>query len=387
MKIELQFPGKRPESDVLRTGPAAKLRVVSRHGQARFDEWRNLLVQADNMAALKVLLADEAIAGCVRLTYIDPPFSTNHSFRAGRSRTATVSSSQSDHTAYEDKLIGDEYLRFIRERLILLRELLARDGSIYVHIDWKMGHYVKILMDEVFGPEQFLNDIARVKCNPKNFERKSYGNIRDMILFYSKGREYVWNDSRQRFTDAAVRRLFPKMDKRGRRYTTTPLHAPGETTNGATGTAWKGLTPPRGRHWRYHPDELSRLDKRGLIEWSATGNPRKRVYADELRRRGQKRQDIWTFKDPPYPKYPTEKNLQMLRAIVRASSEDDDIVLDCFVGSGTTLVAAEECGRRWIGIDDSPVAIETTKKRLLGLKNVSEFCILAQSDMRRGSIR
>ncbi|MGB9588935.1 MAG: DNA methyltransferase, partial [Armatimonadota bacterium] len=261
---------------------------------------------------------------------------------------------------------------------ILLRELLANDGSIYVHIDWKMGHYVKILMDEVFGKERFINNITRVKCNPKNFPRQAYGNITDMVLFYSKTDRYVWNNPRQQTTEEDLRRLFPKIDKDGRRYTTTPLHAPGETKNGPTGLPWKGIKPPRGRHWRYPPEELTRLDEQGLIEWSSTGNPRKKIYADNAIEDGKKRQDIWYFKDPPYPSYPTEKNLEMLRMIVQASSNPDDIVLDCFAGSGTTLVAAEMHGRRWIGIDNSETAIKVACDRLLALPTVRAFTLFRE---------
>ena len=202
-------------------------------------------------------------------------------------------------------------------------------------------------MDEIFGPDRFINDITRIKCNPKNFERKAYGNIKDMILFYSKTSKYVWNDPREELTEEDIKRLFPKIDSNGRRYTTTPLHAPGETKNGPTGQPWRGIKPPKGRHWRYPPEELERLDKMGLIEWSSTGNPRKKIYVDDVLAKGKKRQDVWELKDPPYPTYPTEKNLEMLKTIIEASSNPDDIVLDCFVGSGTTIVAAEKTGRRW----------------------------------------
>jgi len=309
----------------------------------------------------------------VNLVYIDPPFSTNHEFRAGESRTSTVSYSSQDEKAYEDRFVGAEYIEFLRKRVILLRELLSDSGSIYIHIDWKMGHYVKIMMDEVFGQERFINDIARIKCNPKNFARQAYGNIKDMILFYSKTDRYIWHEPREDMAEADIRRLFPKVDADCRRYTTTPLHAPGETRHGPTGQPWRDLEPPRGRHWRYPPDELDRLDREGLIEWSSTGNPRKKIYADEVKASGKKRQDIWEFKDPPYPSYPTEKNLDMLKVIIQASSNPDDIVLDCFAGSGTTLVAAEELGRRWIGIDNSKTAIEISQKRLLAMRRVSAF--------------
>jgi len=350
------------------------LKEIGWFGQDRLDGWRNMLIWGDNLPVLRTLLEDSSVAGKVRLVYIDPPFATNQEFRSGSSRTSTVSYSAEDMQAYEDRIVGPEYIEFLRQRLFLLRELLADDGSIYVHIDWKMGHYVKVLMDEVFGQERFINDITRIKCNPKNFERKAYGNIKDMILFYSKTERYVWNEPREEMTQEDIERLFPKVDEKGRRYTTTPLHAPGETRNGPTGQAWRGLTPPRGRHWRYSPEELDRLDALGLIEWSSTGNPRKRIYADEILARGKKRQDIWEFKDPPYPLYPTEKNLEMLKVIVEASSNPDDIVLDCFAGSGTTLVAAEELKRRWIGVDNSKVAIDTALRRLLK-KGCSAFVL------------
>lgn len=160
---------------------------------------------------------------------------------------------------------------------------------------------------------------------------------------------------------------------KGKRYTATPLHAPGETTNGNTGRQWKGLAPPKGRHWRYDPKVLDKLDKEGLIEWSKTGNPRKIIYADEAQAKGKRLQDIWEFKDTPYPIYPTEKNLKLLKTIIRASSNPGQIVFDCFCGSGTTLLAAYELERYWIGIDNSKVAIQTTINRLTpekGLFNV-----------------
>ncbi len=374
--ISLHYNGKDSKGDILTSIPTATLREVKSLGQNRlFDDWKNMLILGDNLIALKTLLKEPKVAGQVRLVYIDPPFATNSEFKSGKLRTSTVSWSPEDEKAYEDKLVGAEYIEFLRKRLILLRDILADDGSIYVHIDWKMGHYVKVLMDEIFGQDRFINDIARIKCNPKNFERKGYGNIRDMILFYSKTDNYVWNDPREKVTEEDIQRMFPKLDNEGRRYTTTPLHAPGETRNGPTGQPWRGLNPPKGRHWRYSPDELNRLDEQGLIEWSSTGNPRKKIYADEVMKKGKKRQDVWEFKDPCYPSYPTEKNLDMLKMIVEASSNPKDLVLDCFAGSGTTLVAAEESGRRWIGIDNSKIAVDTSQKRLLSIKNHSAFTI------------
>ncbi|MFH0764464.1 MAG: transcriptional repressor LexA [Candidatus Omnitrophota bacterium] len=368
------------EKNIINSVPIAYLRKVSGFGQRTIGDRANILVLGDNAQVLKSFLDNALICGKVNLIYIDPPFATNQIFRGGINRTATISRGSSDKIAYHDKLTGAEYIEFLRTRLILMREILSNNGSIYIHIDLKMGHYVKVLMDEVFGRDMFINDITRIKCSPKNFSRKGYGNIKDMILFYSKTKKYVWNEPREKMSADAIKRLFSKTDKNGRRYTTTPLHAPGETINGDTGKKWKGLTPPPGRHWRYSPDELTRLDNEGLIEWSATGNPRKIIYADEIEKNGKKIQDIWELKDPVYPQYPTEKNLDMLKKIISASSNKGDIVMDSFCGSGSTLLAAEMLGRQWIGIDNSRIAISVSEKRLKKYKDISYSEVFNQKE-------
>jgi adenine-specific DNA-methyltransferase len=313
------------------------------------------LLLGDNLEVLRALSTDPAVRGRVRLVYIDPPFATGRRFAHERGEGAF---------AYDDQLTGTSFLAFLRERVQLLRELLSEDGSLYVHIDVKVGHRVRALLDEVFGEERFVNQITRIKCNPKNFSRPAYGNITDLILFYGKGARRVWHEAREAMPAEDLERLFPKVDVQGRRYTTTPLHAPGVTRSGPTGRPWNGSPPPSGRHWRYDPEVLSRLDAEGRIERSSRGNPRLKIFAEEVAARGKKRQDVWEFKDPPYPAYPTEKNLEMLRTIVRASSDPGDLVLDAFCGSGTTLVAAHQLGRRWIGIDASPAAIRAARERL-----------------------
>lgn len=350
----LSYPNKKSEQDILAQTTRAKLRVVSGRGA------RNKLIHGDNLAVLRTLLVDHR--GKVDLVYIDPPFSTNGHFRIGADRASSVSSGKNDRIAYSDKLVGAAFLEFLRERLILLRELLSNDGSIYLHIDYKVGHYVKLIMDEVFGRENFRNDIARIKCNPKNFRRKAYGNVKDLILFYSKSKHHIWNDPSIPFSDSDAERLFKKRDENGRRYTTIPLHAPGETVNGSTGGEWMGMLPPSGRHWRSSPKVLDEWNEHGLIEWSVNGVPRKKVFLDE--KFGKKMQDIWEFKDPQYPKYPTEKSYELLKFIVQGSSNKGGVVLDCFAGSGTTLLAAEELSRRWIGIDQSAEAIKVARRRL-----------------------
>lgn len=352
----LDYPNKKAESEILNT-PKAELKTVSGKGS------NNKLIHGDNLAVLKLLLDDRAFAGKIDLVYIDPPFATNGHFKISDDRANTISSSNGDEIAYSDTLIGADFLEFLRERLILLRELMSDRGSIYLHIDYKIGHYVKLIMDEVFGIKNFRNDITRIKCNPKNFQRKAYGNIKDLILFYSKSDNPVWNESKVPFSDEDVERLFKKVDGDGRKYTTIPLHAPGETANGNTGKEWRGIKPPKGRHWRSDPAILEEWDNQGLIEWSVNDVPRKKIFVDE--RDGKKMQDIWEFKDPQYPSYPTEKNLDLLKFIIESSSNEGGLVLDCFCGSGTTLVAAQELNRNWIGIDKSEHAIKVAKKRLL----------------------
>jgi adenine-specific DNA-methyltransferase len=374
--LQLSYSGKLSRRQILATAKPVSFTAKGVWGEARPDGWQNRLIHSENLAALRCLCDDAEIAGKVTLVYLDPPFATDQRFRAGASRTSTVSSSQSDRIAYEDRLTSAGYIEFLRQRLLLVRELMGDDGSLYVHIGPQMAHYVKVMLDEIFGAENFLSDIARVKCNPKNFRRRAYGNIKDTLLFYTKTGRHVWNESREAMGKKDIARLFPRVDEQGRRYATTPLHAPGETQEGPTGGAWKGLRPPRGRHWRYDPAELTRLDQQGAIEWSSTGNPRKKIYADQIARSGKKRQDIWTFKDPQYPSYPTEKSLPLLETILLSSSNPDDLVLDCFAGSGTTLVAAEMHDRRWIGVDSSAIAIQRARRRIQSVEGFRAFALL-----------
>lgn len=319
----------------------------------------NYLFFGENFAVLSSLLNTHK--GKVDLIYIDPPFNTKQVFKVSEGRKNAISHAKNSVVAYSDNMTRAEFLEFLRMRLILMRELLSEKGSIYLHIDTKVGHYVKLIMDEVFGEENFKNDITRIKSNPKNFSRRAYGNEKDMILFYAKNaQKNIWNEVRKPMTAEELTKRFPKTDASGRKYTTIPLHAPGETS-GVTGQPWRGMNPPEGRHWRTDPVEFDKLDSLGLIEWSSTGNPRIIRFADE--HQGKKIQDVWVFKDPQYPVYPTEKNREMLEMIIRQSSNQESIVLDCFCGSGSTLAAAQSLGRKWIGVDISPVAIETVKER------------------------
>lgn len=331
----------------------------------------SMLFFCDNFKGLSCLL-DKGLKGKIDLIYIDPPYNTKQTFSVSDDRKSTISRSKGGDIAYSDSLTIEEYLEFIRERLVLMYELLSEEGSLYFHIDNKVGHYCKIILDEVFGKGCFKNDITRIKSNPKNFSRTAYGNEKDMVLFYAKNpRKNIWNNISQPLTQAEIEKNFPKKDDKGL-YTTIPLHAPGETTKGVTGECWRGMYPPKGRHWRTNPAEFDKMDIAGLIEWSSNGNPRIKRYAAD--HKGKKIQDIWNFKDPQYPNYPTQKNMDMLCQIVQQSSNPDSIVLDCFVGGGTTLFAAEKYGRKWIGMDNSSEAIKATKV-LLGNSDYTEYSL------------
>lgn len=324
----------------------------------------NRLILGENLSELRKLR--RRYRGRVRLIYIDPPFSTNQTFRISKGRAATISMGADSAVAYADTLTGSDYLDALKDRLEVAHDLLSDDGSLYLHIDCKVAYKLNGLLAGIFGTRNFRTSISRIKSNPKNFARRGYGNIKDTILFYTKSGEYVWNEPR---ISAGGARLasFSKEDANGR-YTTTPIHAPGETRNGDTGMEWHGMKPPPGRHWRYSRKRLTELDGAGRIEWSSTGNPRLKIYAGEVEERGVLLQDIWEFKDPQYPSYPTEKNLSMLETIIRTSSNAGDIVLDFYCGSGTTLLAAAKNDRRFMGIDESKEAISVCRERLAGFK-------------------
>lgn len=361
--MELNYDGKKNATDILERAKEYSAEIQILPGSNLFF--------GDNFDALSLLLKN-GFENKIDLIYIDPPFNTAQAFFVDEDRKNTISSSRSGIIAYDDRLSTDDYLEFIRERVVLMHRLLSDEGSLYFHIDTKMGHYCKIILDEIFGQENFKNDITRVKSNPKNFFRKAFGNEKDVILFYAKNaNKNIWNNITEPLDKDDLTKLYKKQDEKGY-YTTIPLHAPGETANGATGMMWRNMLPPKGRHWRTDPAEFDRLDEQGLIEWSATGNPRIKKYAKD--HKGKKIQDIWKFKDPQYPCYPTQKNADLLKRIIMQSSNKDSIVLDCFAGSGTTLSAADELGRVWIGVDNSKEAINAIKKRMLG-KQYNMYCL------------
>lgn len=364
--VSLSYKGKQDARSILNTNPP-KIITAWPEVTPYQRESLNRLYYGDNLPILSSLLRDPAVCGKVRLIYIDPPFATNSVFQT-----------RDQNVAYSDLLAGPHSIEFLRKRLIMLRELLADNGSIYIHLDENMAFHIKIIMDEIFGKKNFRNWITRKKCNPKNYTRKTYGKVSDFILFYTKTDSYFWRRPVEGWTSEKAMKEYQYIDKNtGRRYKKVPIHAPG-VRNGKTGTLWKGMVPPPGKHWQYTPDKLDEMDARGEIYWSPSGNPRRKVYLDESQ--GVPVQDIWLdFRDAHNQNieitgYPTEKNQDLLARIIAASSIPGDLVLDCFCGSGTTLTVASKLGRHWIGIDNSQEALTTVLRRFaLGTKPMGDF--------------
>jgi len=358
--FRLEYPGKKSIETILAT-PAGRYEPSLEHvGGA------NRLYHADNLGVLAALAQDENVVGNVKLVYIDPPFATAAAFESRKQKHA-----------YEDYIVGPAFVESLRERLILIYRLLADDGSLYLHLDERMIFHLRVVLDEIFGGKNFRNCITRKKCNPKNYTRKTYGNVGDYILFYTKGDTYIWNRPIEPWDEAKAMKEYQYVDEDGRRYKKVPVHAPG-IRNGETGKEWRGKLPPPGKHWQYLPATLDEMDARGEIYWSPTGNPRRKIYLENSA--GIPVQDIWMDMRDAHNQnihitgYPTEKNPALLARIIEASSNPGDLVMDCYAGSGTTLVVASSLNRHWIGVDRSDEAIKTILHRLkYGTEQMGDF--------------
>lgn len=352
--IVLTYDGKETASHILEKNfyPLKEVTTINES-----DGEKNRFFFDDNLNTLLYLL-HTGYKGKIELIYIDPPFATEMDF---------VNKNQNH--AYSDYLCGSDYVEFLRERLIIMRELLSQEGSIYLHLDNKMAFTMKLIMDEVFGESNFRAFITRKKCSTKNYTKNTYGNVSDYIMFYTKTDKYTWNRPFDPWDFNKMIEQYPYVDKEGRRYKKVPIHAPG-VRNGETGKEWRGKMPPEGKHWQYTPSKLDELDAAGEIYWSPTGNPRRKVFCDSSK--GVPIQDIWlNYRDSINQQYkttgyPTEKNYDMLQMIIGASSTPGGLVMDCFAGSGTTLGAASKLGRSWIGVDSSPESIKAVLKRFTG---------------------
>ncbi|EBG5256355.1 MULTISPECIES: site-specific DNA-methyltransferase [Enterobacteriaceae] len=350
-RVTLNYPGKLDESIILQKKDTKYLRVESDFAKESSLILPNSFIWSDNSLALNRLMAEGTKA---KLIYLDPPYATGMGF-----------SSRTNEHAYDDCLTEAAYLEFMRRRLILMREILDDDGTIYVHIGHQMLGELKCLLDEIFGRERFINLITRRKCSSKNSTKNNFANLNDYILCYSKGKKYIWNRPLKKPDAEWLAKEYPKTDSKGQ-FKLVPIHAPG-VRHGSTGGEWKGMLPPPGKHWQYTPEKLDILDASGDIHWSKTGNPRRKVYLTDDKSIGYT--DYWEeFRDAHHQSilvtgYPTEKNFNMMKLIVGASSNPGDLVIDPFCGSGSTLHAASVLQRKWIGIDESLFAAKTVMKR------------------------
>ena len=340
--------------------------------------WSNKLIWGDNKLVLSSLKGgplrrEIEAAGGLKLVYIDPPFDVGADFSFDievGGEQVTKEPSVIEEVAYRDTWGRgiDSFIAMINERIILIADLLRPDGAIFVHCDQRTNSQIKLICDEAFGAANFRNEIARIKCNPKNYTSESFGYQHDTVLFYSKSDAFDLREVLEQRSEGQSNEDYPQVEiDTGRRYTTVALHAKG-LRRGPSGERWRGLPPPVGRHWAYIPETLDRLDTERRIEWSSTGNPRLKRYADEDR--GKPVQTIWNFKDPGdrAASYATEKNEGLLERIIEAASVPGDLVADFFCGSGTTLAVAEKLGRKWIGADLGRFAIHTSRKRLIGVQ-------------------
>ena len=349
----LSYANKAHETEILQNTGRRFIRMSDGNSIPITHLAKNSFVLADNADALHQVIASPMRAS---LIYLDPPYGTGFDFQ----------SRDLEH-AYNDRMGQACYVEFMRRRLILMRECLSDDGSIYVHIGHQMVAHLKLVMDEIFGADCFRNLITRRKCSSKNFTQNQYANLNDFILFYSKGKSFKWNRPGVTPDQKWIDKEYTKIDDIGRRFKLVPIHAPG-TRNGETGKPWRNMNPPPGKHWQYVPSKLEKFDRNGDIHWSRNGNPRRKVYWSNDKKIGFT--DYWEgFRDAHHQSikitgYPTEKNLQMMEMIVGASSDPGDLVIDPFCGSGTTLEAARNKGRDWLGFDASFTAAKATINRL-----------------------
>jgi adenine-specific DNA-methyltransferase len=335
-----------------------------------------LLYHGDNKDVLAHLLAN-GFRGKVKLIYIDPPFDSGADYVRKvqlRGAKGTVKIDGEDYTLgeqvqYSDIWANDNYLQFMYERLLMLRELLSDEGALYLHCDWNRSHQLRMVLDEVFSAEFCRNEIIWKRTSARS-DSKFYNHIHDVILFYSKGNAPTFNEQFTPYEKAYLDKYFGMKDADGRRFASKDATQAG-LRNGATGTPWRGFNPAsKGNHWKVVPTELDRLDQEGRIYWPEKegGWPRLKQYLDETK--GRAIQSIWDDVMPvnsqadEREEYPTQKPVTLLERLIRSSTNPGDIVLDCFIGSGTTAAVAQQLNRRWIGCDINKGAIQTTAKRL-----------------------
>jgi site-specific DNA-methyltransferase (adenine-specific)/adenine-specific DNA-methyltransferase len=356
----LQYAGKAPEQDILADTMSVPFQAVKHFpANVKIDgkDWHNMLIFGDNLQALKHLLKRKKEGKLrnpdgtdgVKLIYIDPPFGTGDQYDAS-----------GDKPAYSAKLQGVSYLEFLRKRFILLRELLTDDGSIYVRIDYHFGHYVKVILDEVFGKVNFLNEIIINRTRAKQPPQTYFTPQTDSLFFYKKGEENTFNQILRNKNNPEWYELlhFPRADERPRKI------------------LGKDFFPPKNRRWALSQDKIDSFEKKGKIRVNI-----QKEYTDCSGKRIKGVPELFYDEEPVRNEwldlagygqsthYPTENAEELLARVINASSNPSDLVLDCFAGSGTTGAVAEKLGRRWIMCDVGKLSIYTITKRLMSLKS------------------
>jgi adenine specific DNA methylase Mod len=359
----------------------------------------NRLYFGDNLDILREHIKDESID----LIYLDPPFNSSATYNV-LFKSPKGQDSPAQITAFEDtwhwgeqaereftellhgpntdvaemmqalrKFLGANdmmaYLTMMANRLVELQRVLRPTGSLYLHCDPTASHYLKIVLDGVFGPANFRNEVIWKRTSAHS-SAKRFGPVHDTLLFYSKTDEYVWNDLYLAYEAQYVATFFDQTDPDGRRWKRTDLTGAG-VRHGETGKVWHGIdVTAKGRHWAYPPAELDKLDVAGRIHWpkKESGMPRLKQYPEDLD--GVPLQDVITDIRPMHNLsderlgYPTQKPQALLERIIQASSKEGDLVLDPFCGCGTAVHAAQKLNRGWIGIDITHLAIALIEKRL-----------------------
>ncbi len=354
-------------------------------------EWRNRLIWGDKKYVLPSLL--EEFAGKVNLIYIDPPFATGADFSftaqvpddpdtdGDQGATFVKEPSILEQKAYRDTWGRglDSFLQWFYETAVMLRELLAEDGSIYVHLDYNTSHYAKAILDESFGVEHFVNEIVWKRQTAKGDVTqgaKHMGRIHEVIFLYTKSENYTWNVQYTPYDQSYIDNFYRHKDPNGRRYQLSDTTAPGKAFKGNPYYEFLGVS----RYYRFSKEKMQEMyEKERIVQTSPGAVPRQKRYLDEMP--GVPLQSLWTDILPIQAQaseavgYSTQKPEALLERIIKASSNEGDLVLDCFCGSGTTAAVAEKLGRRWITCDLGRFAIHTARKRLLGIANVQPFIV------------
>jgi DNA modification methylase len=310
---------------------------------------------------------------CVDLIYIDPPFNSNRNYEVfwGESK---------EKRSFDDRHANTQaYIDYMRPRCQQLARVLKPTGSFYYHCDWHASHYVKVMLDQLFGEGNFVNEIVWKRQTAHNDAKqgsKHYGRVHDCLFFYCGGsEEYSWNQQYTPLDASYIGSHYSQVDSDGRRYQWGDLRAPGGAAPSKGNPHYKVLGVEG--YWRFSEEKMNKLIAEGRVAIPPKGTtPRYKRFLDESK--GQPVGSVWDDINPVNSQakeslgYPTQKPAALLERIINTSSNPNDIVLDAFCGCGTALVAAQNLGRQWIGIDISPTACRVMAKRLRDVCHMRE---------------